>query len=139
MVKKKRLRTSSDDQTFQKVSDSSHGIDYSSFGTGGRNERSKRRPFTPIKIDNEYLAQSDSSNSFINSIESEIEALRAQRTSQCTLLDSSDSSDDGAVKKDLQQLNSQLETKEEPKAEPIVTVEADGEENERNDLSSSDE
>jgi hypothetical protein len=55
------------------------------------------------------------------------------------LLDSSDSSDDGAVKKDLQELNSQLETKEEPKAEPIVTVEADGEENERNDLSSSDE
>jgi hypothetical protein len=38
-----------------------------------------KRKFTPIKIDNEYLAESDSSTNFISSIESEIEALRAKR------------------------------------------------------------
>jgi len=43
------------------------------------NKIKKRRPFTPIKIDNAYLAETDSSDSFINSLESEIKALKQKR------------------------------------------------------------
>lgn len=77
IVRKKRSRAPSGDSS--KGAGSAGQIGGSASEASLQQPRQQRRPFAPIKIANEYLAEADSSTNFITSIESEIEALRAKR------------------------------------------------------------